>query len=200
LFDWTDTNQAHNIIHIKTPTENDFNNIKVVQGPTGFNSGKPVVNKSFLHRFDKPGKYSVVSEGSPDSICTVQVLVGASKTDTPSFVNEEPFVVYRLHKILLKCKTQNASIHYTTDGSKPTQLSPVYDDDNGAILNEEGIAILRAVAYSDNCLTSDIFTSQRFYVIPAPDELNLSTQYDQTLNIQDVNKINGTHSLKIINI
>jgi len=188
LFDWTDSNQAHNIIHIKTPNENIVKEIKVVQGPSGFNSGKPVVNNSFLHRFDKPGKYSVVSEGSPDSICTVQVLVSASKTETPSFANEEPFVVYRLHKVLLKCNTKNATIHYTTDGSTPSELSPVYDDDNGAILNEEGIAILRAVAYSDSCLTSDIFTSQRFYVIPDPNERESKDQYDQAFNIQDVNQ------------
>jgi hypothetical protein len=36
----------------------------------------------------------------------------------------------------------------------------VYDPENAVIMNEEGINILRAIAYSENNLTSDIFTSQ----------------------------------------
>lgn len=161
LFDWTDSNESHNIVHIKTPGKNQ-KEFQVVQGPSGFNSGKPVVNNKFMHRFDKPGDFCVISESARDCICQVKVLASATKTATPQFSNREgePYVVYRLYKVFLQCETPSASIYYTTDGSTPNELSALYDDDNGAIFSEEGIAILRAIAYSDNCLTSDIFTSQ----------------------------------------
>jgi hypothetical protein len=75
----------------------------------------------------------------------------------------------------LSCGTPNAVIHYTTDGSAPTRLSAIYDEENAAVLVEEGIAVLRAIAFSDNLLTSDILTSHRFYVIPE-DETNKPDQ------------------------
>ena len=36
----------------------------------------------------------------------------------------------------------------------------LYDKENAVIMNEDGINILRAVAYSEDNLCSDIFTSQ----------------------------------------
>ena len=184
LFDWLDSNKPQNILHVSLPTDKQ-SAISVIKGPSAFNSGKPVANNKFLHRFDKPGKFCVVTEGSVDSACIIQVLESAHKTETPELVNQEPPVVYKFHKVLLKCNTPNASIHYTSDGTTPTVLSPLYDEDNAAILNEEGIAVVRAIAYSNDCLTSDIFTSQRFYVIPDPADLKPEI-YDETLNIQDV--------------
>jgi hypothetical protein len=35
-----------------------------------------------------------------------------------------------------------------------------YEEENGVIMEEEGIQIIRAIAYSESYLTSDIFTSQ----------------------------------------
>lgn len=36
----------------------------------------------------------------------------------------------------------------------------LYDKENAVIMGEEGINILRAIAYSDENLISDVFTSQ----------------------------------------
>ena len=36
----------------------------------------------------------------------------------------------------------------------------LYDKDNAVIMGEEGINILRAIAFSEQNLTSDVFTSQ----------------------------------------
>ncbi len=36
----------------------------------------------------------------------------------------------------------------------------LYDKDNAVIMNEDGINILRAIAYSEENLCSEIFTSQ----------------------------------------
>lgn len=160
LFDWQESrDQLHNIIHVTVPDASN-KGVKIITGPTGFNSGKVCANKTFLHRFDKPGKFSVVSEGAPEHFGFIQVHVEAAQTATPELVRDEPVVVYRLHKVYLKSQTPNATIYYTTDGSTPSRLSTMYDEENAAILVEEGIAVLRAIAYSDSLLTSDIFTSQ----------------------------------------
>lgn len=160
LFDWQESgDQLHNIIHVSLPDDSNAG-VKIIVGPTGFNSGKVCANKTFLHRFDKPGKFCVVSEGAPEHFGFIQVHVEAAQTATPELVRDEPVVVFRLHKVYLKCQTPNATIHYTTDGSTPSRMSTVYDEENAAILVEEGIAVLRAIAYSDDLLTSDIFTSQ----------------------------------------
>lgn len=54
----------------------------------------------------------------------------------------------------------------------------VYKKETGITLNEEGINIIRAIAYSERYLTSDIFTSQRFYVLSNPE--NVKTEYIST--------------------
>ena len=113
-----------------------------------------------MHRFDNSGNYSVVSEGAENSFCTVKALVSASRTATPELVEKESYVVYKFHKLYLTCSTPNATIHYTIDGSTPNEMSTVYDTDNAAIMTDEGIAVLRAIAFSNDNLTSEIFTSQ----------------------------------------
>ena len=136
------------------------NKLQIVSGPNAFNSGQPVMNNKFLHRFDEEGTFCVISEGASDTYCLVRVLQKAFKRETPDLVTEEPYVLYKYHKIFLDCKTPDSTIHYTLDGSMPSKLSLVYVPENAVIMNEEGINILRAIAYSENNLTSDIFTSQ----------------------------------------
>lgn len=78
-----------------------------------------------MHRFDDEGVYCVVSEGAPGSYCIIRVLQKVYKTATPELVNDEPYVLYKYHKIFLDCKTPNSTIHYTLDGSVPSKLSLV---------------------------------------------------------------------------
>ncbi|RNA39091.1 leucine-rich repeat-containing protein [Brachionus plicatilis] len=167
LFDWQETNQSHNIIHVSMP--NDKNELKSITGPNAFTSGSMVPNKSFLHSFEEEGEYCVISEGAPDSYCIIRVLLEVQKTDMPKLINQEPMFVYKYHKVLLECDTPGAEIHYTFDGSSPNKLTKKYNPEKGIIMNEEGINIIRAIAYSKKFLTSDIFTSHRFYVINQPE-------------------------------
>ncbi len=78
-----------------------------------------------MHRFEEEGIYCVISEGAPDTYCLVNVMLRPEKTDTPKLVNQEPFVLFKYHKVHLSCSTENSYIHYTTDGSTPTKLSMV---------------------------------------------------------------------------
>ncbi len=97
----------------------------MVNGPNAFSSGQPVMNNRFMHRFDEEGTFCVVSEGAPDTFCIIRVFFNTKKTATPELVNEEPYVLYRYHKIFLDCKTPDAILHYTLDGSTPSKLSLV---------------------------------------------------------------------------
>lgn len=146
----------------------------MIEGLKGFNSGESVKNNSFLHSFEEEGTYCVISSGTPNTYCLIRVLKEASKTEMPQLVNQEANVIYKNHKIYLNCRTPSSTIHYTIDGSPPTKLSRLYDDENGVMMDEEGICFVRAIAFSDKHLTSDIFTSQRFYVIPDPAETSRS--------------------------
>ena len=83
------------------------------------------MNNSFLHAFEDGGEFCVSSEGAPNSYCIVRVVDAAQKAQTPKFVNKEPFIMFKYHKVLLECGTTNAAIHFTTDGSAPTKISPV---------------------------------------------------------------------------
>ncbi|CAF0781764.1 unnamed protein product [Brachionus calyciflorus] len=167
LFDWRESNESHNITHISLP--NERNSYKAITGSKAFTSGSPVVNNSFLHLFEEEGQFCVTSDGSQKHYCIIKVLNSAQKALTPQLCNKEPFILFKYHKIYLDCQTPNVDIHYTTDGSAPSKLTAKYNRDTGVIMNEEGINIIRAIAYSEHYLTSDIFTSHRFYVVNDPE-------------------------------
>lgn len=188
LFDWRDTNEAHNIIHMSLP--NDKSPLRRIEGPTGFTSGRPVINNSFLHTFDEEGIFCVISEassaGNKPHYCLVNVMRSADKTETPALANpNESMVLYKYAKVFLQCDTNDAKIHYTTDGSMPSKKTASYDYNNGILMSDEGINIIRAIAYSDKRLNSDVFTSHRFYVVPDPESQNppLPPQDDQDTDL-----------------
>lgn len=110
--------------------------MRTIQGTNGFNSGKPVLNNSFLYTFEEEGQFCVLSEGPMKSItqtndittkpyCMVQVLRASHKANTPRLANNEPFVMLKHHKVFLDCETSDVIIHYTTDGSTPNKLTQV---------------------------------------------------------------------------
>ena len=123
LFDWRDSNESHNIIHVTLP--DDQNALKTITGINGFNSGAAVTNNSFLHAFEEEGLFCVVSDGAPEAYCLINVLKQAQKTGKPELVNQEPSVLYKNHKVFLHCHTPASSIYYTLDGSQPTKLANV---------------------------------------------------------------------------
>ncbi len=99
--------------------------MRTIEGPNAFNSGKSVVNNSFLHTFEEEGIYCVKSDGAPNTYCVIKVLRSVSKTDKPKLVNQEPYVLHKNHRVYLNSLTHGAIIHYTLDGSTPTKLSAV---------------------------------------------------------------------------
>lgn len=38
--------------------------LSVIEGEQAFNSGQPIAHGSFLHTFDEPGEFHVISEGA----------------------------------------------------------------------------------------------------------------------------------------
>jgi hypothetical protein len=99
--------------------------MRSIEGPTAFNSGKPVTNNSFLHTFEQEGKFCVISEGAKNKYCIVNVMKGAIKTAKPFLSNNEPLVISKNHQVYLTCNTSDAIIHYTIDGILPSKKSPV---------------------------------------------------------------------------
>ena len=104
--------------------------MRVIDGPKAFNSGKPVLNNSFLYTFEEEGSYCVMSEGANKSgsgrpYCLIQVLRSVHKAATPRLAHQESFVLLKNHKIHLECDTPDVIIHYTTDGSTPNKLTQV---------------------------------------------------------------------------
>jgi plastocyanin len=158
LFDWSSSNQSHNIVHYKLPDERNF--LELVTGPKAFTSGNPVTNKSFLYTFEVQGSFCVMSEGAKDEFCVINVVDDVTKTSKPELVNQDPYVLYRYHRIYLHCHTPDSIIHYTVDGTTPNKLSSSYNRENGIIMDKDGIFFVRAIAYSDEYAASDIFTSQ----------------------------------------
>ena len=160
--------------------------MKIIEGPRGFSSGKPVNNKSFLHTFEEAGMFCVISEGAPGKHCIVNVLKQATKAEKPRLSKQYELAVYTNSKVHLACDTPDAAIHYTIDGSKPSKKSPLYSPATGVLMAYEGINIIRAIAFSDKHLSSEVFTSYRFYVVQDPEAaggLSHGNKYVETLNM-----------------
>jgi hypothetical protein len=82
------------------------------------------------------------------------------KTETPRQIHQDSAVVIKGSKIILTCDTRDSVIHYTLDGSMPSKKSPKYNPELGVIMCDEGINIIRAIAYSDQRVNSAVFTSR----------------------------------------
>ncbi len=112
------------------------------------------------------------SAGSAARVFYTSPSQGAANPDSalPGFAAEPAFSDTGLYhsaafSLALSCATPNASIRYTLDGSKPTAASPSYDDP----ISIEKNTVVRAAAFTDGLLSSDIIT--RTYLFETPHTL-----------------------------
>lgn len=126
---------------------------------------------NMIHSIDFPYLHTDVSYASvPDGSNIYKFL----KTTTPGYsnnthsyegiLNEPKFSINggwfdSPQYVSIQAHEQSAKIFYTTDGSEPTQLSSEY---KGDILEISNNTVLRACAYNDNYLQSNIKTKTFF--------------------------------------
>ncbi len=96
----------------------------------------------------------VEHEGAPETV-TVKVKVAAPKAVSAPTASVEPGAYKAAQKVELACATEGATIRYTTDGTEPTEGSPVYD---GTAIEVSKTTTVRARAYADGMAPSDVAT------------------------------------------
>lgn len=72
--------------------------------------------------------------------------------------------------IKLTCETEGAAIHYTTDGTKPTDASATYTD-AGITINDD--CTIKAVAVKEGCSDSDVLTLNYTVKVVADPEISI---------------------------
>ena len=87
---------------------------------------------------------------------------------TPTFSPAEDEVVYNTN-VEIRCATQGATIHYTTDGSTPTTESPVYS----AAIPITSNTTIKAIAVKEGLINSSEASAE--YTLHLPTQYNLAT-------------------------
>ncbi len=88
----------------------------------------------------------------------------ACRCALPKFdTNTKPGVLYQTTYVRLSCATADATIHYTTDGSEPTDKSTCYCQEGIKVENGHA-AVIRARAYADGKISSPILTGTFLFV------------------------------------
>jgi len=169
---WTWENQGsqeHNILHVRPPQADEP--LVRVRGLSAFDSGPVTTSSTFFHTFDVPGTYFVTSERTERKLCVIDVKENAAFVSPPkisSTTSIDGGKVQKGHRVFLECDTQRAEIFYTLNGSYPGECNRNvmrYDKKKGVVLDQTGFVVVRAVAKKDNWVTSQVYTSKRFWVI-----------------------------------
>lgn len=77
----------------------------------------------------------------------------SERVDSLYFDGATPGIQEGEVSVSFKCNTERVKIHYTTDGSEPTENSPLWDD---SALTVDTTVTIKARAYSDSLLPSEI--------------------------------------------
>ncbi len=111
----------------------------------------------------------VNNDGAPERVSVKVKVAAPEKVQTPQ-ASLEPGTYKEAQEVELGCATTGAVIHYTTDGSEPSEDSQVYSGDPIKI---EASTTIKAKAFAEGMLASD--TAEFAYTIegtepePAPD-------------------------------
>ncbi|UJR33950.1 hypothetical protein I4U23_021368 [Adineta vaga] len=132
---------------------------------------KFVHNVHHLHTFHKSGEY-IIRSNRFQTIANVFVysedMIKSQKkrVPPPQFNEDIDTLSSKGARVHLTCPNRYANIFYTLDGKTPTQHSSnTYDDDEGVILNEEGLHVIRAYATEKQKVSSSIVTSSPTFVM-----------------------------------
>ncbi len=105
--------------------------------------------------------YTSATPGAANTQQTALGYCAAPEFSRAGGYASEPF------DLTLSCKTAGASIHYTTDGSQPTESSPLYTGP----LTIDGTVTVRAAAFCEGYLESD--PAGATYLFEEPHELKI---------------------------
>ena len=86
-------------------------------------------------------------------------------------------------------KPPKAELLYTLDGSLPSDYNPEtfqYHPEQGVVLKAPGLCFIRAIATSHQAVSSDIFTSRRFWVLRGiPADSDSEAEYEDKVCCKD---------------
>ncbi|CAF0725929.1 unnamed protein product [Rotaria sordida] len=126
-----------------------------------------------LHTFKEPGEYIIRSNRFQRTATVVVYAENIIRNQKKQL--QEPRIVEDIDtasqfgtQIHLFCPDRNADIFYTLDGSPPTRFFDnvlKYDPNEGLLLLEQGLHILRAYAIEDQKVSSTIITSSTTFVL-----------------------------------
>ena len=116
--------------------------------------------------YNRFGNYSTTDDNSVYGWIYVEkeeVTPEPEQVATPTFDPEEGTYT-EAQNVTIACETEDATIHYTTDGTEPTAESPVYDE---AIAVGETMTI-KAIAMKEGMTDSEIASATYTINIPVP--------------------------------
>ncbi|CAF1469981.1 unnamed protein product, partial [Adineta ricciae] len=119
----------------------------------------------------------------------------------PQFTEELDTISPLGARVHLTCPSRHASIYYTLDGKPPTQRTANvhrYDDDEGVILNENGLHVLRACAVEPQRISSLIVTSSPTFILDESERDELSKRLETQSSSDHVTPEDIPTSYKVI--
>ena len=89
-------------------------------------------------------------------------LMGVVATPTFSVASG---IYYEAQSVNINCSTNGATIHYTTDGSTPTELSTVFNPNTPIVTTDNGTVTIKAIAMKESMITSEV-ASAVYRIVP----------------------------------
>ena len=146
------------------PPSSDNNN-SMEGNILNYTAQKPHISYGYDGEDESTDGYMIPSKGEKNN----KAYEDLKQCARPTFTETQPGVDFKdnwsSRKVRLGCETSGATIYYTLDGSIPTKSSHRYIKDTTKI-NFDTTCIVRARAYKDDYLPSDILTGS-FIIYPS---------------------------------
>ncbi|MHB1001782.1 MAG: chitobiase/beta-hexosaminidase C-terminal domain-containing protein [Armatimonadota bacterium] len=94
-------------------------------------------------------------------VYTTSILVPSNRQMVmPPLLSYEPGFYSRPIEVEVTCATENAVIHYTTNGSDPTETDPIIESGDTILVDKD--TIIKAKAWRSDCVPSSVRYSEYF--------------------------------------